>query len=304
MTRKAAIPNELLATRNAALEAIAPIRPTDQNTTARKDTLLSAQRSSAGQKLPDYYLVYFLLVELLGFEDLGRSEKIAWSVPIDFQRKAYLIEHRKFGVGIFVQDPEIDEPACQTIVDLIKHGIRAAEPFFSWLAKQALSESILNVVNDSTELFGRYQYFLKTYRHFREEAERRSEERITEKHVGENGNTWTSVSIPAYELRKQAQWTAQAAVDAFFSWTEHVFIHMTILNGSSKTGSEVAKLATASWYKKFASALDLADAQTKDMYEKLSSIKEQLRNFMAHGAFGKRGKHSASTPVLVLFRFS
>src|SRR5258708_17792639 len=101
MTRRGTIvPDNLSDTRNAALEAIAPIRPIDENTTARKDTLFSAQRSSAGQMLPDYYLVYFLLVELLGFRDLGRSEKLAWSVPIDFHGKAYLIEHRKFGVGI------------------------------------------------------------------------------------------------------------------------------------------------------------------------------------------------------------
>jgi hypothetical protein len=305
MTRRGTIvPDNLSDTRNAALEAIAPIRPIDENTTARKDTLFSAQRSSAGQTLPDYYLVYFLLVELLGFRDLGRSEKLAWSVPIDFHGKAYLIEHRKFGVGIFVQDPEIDEAACEQIVELIKQGVRIAEPFFTWLAEQALSESKLNVVNESTELFNRYQYFLKMYRDLRDEAERRSKERITEQHVNNDGSKWTSVSFPAYELRKHAQWTAQAAIEAFFSWTEHVFIHIAILIGNAKTGSEVAKLATSSWYKKFTSALDLRDDRTREMYEKLSVIKEQLRNFMAHGAFGKRGEafsfHSGTGAVPVL----
>jgi hypothetical protein len=37
---------------------------------------------------------------LLGFHDLGRFEKLAWSVPIDFEGIAYLIEYRKFGVGV------------------------------------------------------------------------------------------------------------------------------------------------------------------------------------------------------------
>ncbi len=302
--RGTVVPEDFAATRNAVLEAIAPIRPVDETTKARKDTLFSAKRSRAGQMLPEYYLVYFLLVELLSFRNLGQFEKVAWSVPIDFNGKAYLIEHRKFGVGVFVQDPEIDEPACEQIVKLIKQGVKMAKPFFVWLAEQAVSESKLNVVNESIELFNRYQYFLKMYKDIHDEAERRSEERIVEQHIGSGSTKWTSVSFPAYELRNQSQWMAQASIDAFFSWTEHVFIHIAILSGKAKTGSDVAKLAISSWYKKFASALDLRDDRTKELCEKLSAIKEQQRNFMAHGAFGKRGEafrfHSGAGAVPVL----
>ena len=230
------VPQDFAEIRKAALEAIAPIRPTDDNTKARKDALFSARRSRAGQMLPEYYLVYFLLVELLGFRNLGKFEKVAWSVPIDFGGKAYLIEHRKFGIGIFVQDPEIDEPACEEIVKLINQGVKTAKPFFVRLAEQAVSESKLNVVNESGGLFRRYQYFLKMYKDIRDEADQRSEERIVEKHNGSEGAKWTSVSFPAYELRRQSQWMAQAAIDAFFSWTEHVLIHIAILTGEAKIG--------------------------------------------------------------------
>ena len=302
--RGTAVPSDFPEIQKAALEAIAPIRPADENTKARKDTLFSATRSRAGRMLPEYYLVYFLLVELLGFRNLGKFEKLAWSVPIDFGGKAYLIEHRKFGVGIFVQDTEIDEPACEEIVKLIKEGVKTAKPFFVWLAEQAVSKSKLNVVNESRGLFSRYQYFLKTYNDIHNEADRRSEERIVEQHSGSGGTKWTSVSFPAAELRTQSQWMAQAAIDAFFSWTEHVFIHIAILTGEAKTGPDVAKLAVSPWYKKFASALDLGDGHTKQLYEKLAAIKEQLRNFMAHGAFGKRGEafhfHSGAGAVPVL----
>ena len=46
-------------------------------------------------------LVYFLLVELLGFRDFGREEKVAWSVPVNFGGRPYGIEYRKLGLGIF-----------------------------------------------------------------------------------------------------------------------------------------------------------------------------------------------------------
>src|ERR1700745_3974035 len=63
------VPQEFAATRKAALEAIAPIRPTDEHTNARKDMLFSAKRSRAGRMLAEYYLVYFLLVELSPLPD-------------------------------------------------------------------------------------------------------------------------------------------------------------------------------------------------------------------------------------------
>lgn len=302
--RGTAVPQEFAATRKVALEAIAPIRSTDGNTKARNDTLFSATRSRAGQMLPEYYLVYFLLVELLGFRNLGKFEKLAWSVPIDYNGKAYLIEHRKFGIGVFVQDPEIDEPACAEIVKLINQGVKAAKPFFVWLAEHAVSDSKLNVVNESRDLFSRYQYFLKMYQNIHDEAERRSEEKIVEEHTGDSGTKWTTVSFPAYELQKQSQWIAQAAIDAFFSWTEHVFIHIAILTGKAKTGSGVKNLAKSYWNEKFDSALDRRDDRTKELYEKLYTIKDQMRNFMAHGAFGKRGEafrfHSGAGAVPVL----
>jgi hypothetical protein len=302
--RGTAVPHEFAATQKAALEAIAPIRPADGNTKARNDTLFSATRSKAGRMLPEYYLVYFLLVEFLGFRDLGRFEKLAWSVPIDFNGKAYLIEHRKFGVGIFVQDAEADEPACEEIVKLINNGVKTASPFFAWLAEQAVNDSKLNVVNESRDLFSRYQYFLRTYQKIRDQAERRAEEKIVEDHTGSSGAKWTTVSFPGYELRRESQWMAQAAIDAFFGWTEHVFIHIAILTGKARTGSEVKKLAKSSWHEKFNSALDCRDDRTKELYEKLYIIKDQMRNFMAHGAFGKRGEafhfHSGAGAVPVL----
>jgi hypothetical protein len=142
------------------------------------------------------------------------------------------------------------------------------------------------------------------YQDIHDEAERRSEERIVDEHTGSRGTRWTTITIPAYELRKKSQWIAQAAIAAFFSRTEHVFIHIAILTGKVKTGSEVQKLAKSFRHIKFDSALDRSDDRTKDLYDKLSIIKEQMRNFMAHGAFWKRGKafhfHSGAGAVPVL----
>jgi hypothetical protein len=98
--RPIALPPELEPIREAARRVILPIKPVTSATEAEKNFLFTARMTNAGRKLPPYYLVYFLFVDLLGFPNLGRSEKLAWSVPIDFDGVAYLIEHRKFDVGV------------------------------------------------------------------------------------------------------------------------------------------------------------------------------------------------------------
>ena len=93
--------------RNKVRAAISPLRPAGLESAAPDNFLFDAKRTDAGRQLPAYYLVYFLLVDLLGFKNLGQFDKVAWSVPVDFQGRAFLIEHRKFGLGVFA--PELPD---------------------------------------------------------------------------------------------------------------------------------------------------------------------------------------------------
>ena len=137
---KIVLPVELEAVQEAARRAIAPIKPADANSRATKDFSFTAQRADASRHLPPYYLIYFLLVDLLGFRNFGRFEKLDWPVPIDLDGVAYLIEHRKFGVGIFVRDAAGEAQQAKRIVALIKRGVKTATPFFKWMADNAVLE--------------------------------------------------------------------------------------------------------------------------------------------------------------------
>jgi hypothetical protein len=170
----------------------------------------------------------------------------------------------------------------------------------------------LNVTNNSTWLYERYKFLRDGFRQKTIEAEARKNERnITKSSDG----AITTYQFPSWEIEKEAGWMALAAIDAFFSWTEHVFIHFAILNGRATTGHQVAKLAVADWKTKFKLALDLNEKETNQLFEALVKVKEQLRNFTAHGAFGKEGEafrfHSGAgaVPVILIprsngFRYS
>ena len=289
-------------TKERAARAIAPLTPADEQSIAPKDMLFAARKTNASQHLPEHYLVYFLLVGLLDYKDLGQWEKLAYSIPVDFNGTAYLIEHRKFGLGLFAADPETQEGDATGIVDLIRKAVKAARPYFEHLANDASEGSKLNLKNHSRGLYDRFDFLRKAFHEKQEEAELRKDERVVEKDVTENGMIrWESFLMPVFKLRREARWLGLAAVEAFFSWTEHVFIHIAVLRGASTTGREVSQLADADWSTKLKAALDIEEPEMRILYDKLAIIRRQLRNYVAHGAFGKDGEafsfHSSAGAV-------
>lgn len=292
-------PDDLARIRNSATKVINPIKPADVNFPKDFQFEVTTKRLLAGRNLPPYYLVYFLLCELLDFRNLGMDVKVSWSVPIDFKGKSFLIEHRKLGLGIFAQKSEENEFQAKLIVDLLLKGVKVGQPFFDWLATDAVKKSKLNVINNSIQLFERYKFLRDSYYIYKSEAKNREhvvheqnrkikEEKI--KGIKKIKGAKTTIHGPAWEISQKANWLALSSIEAFFSWTEHVFIHIAIIKGSVNTGIEINKMANEEWQAKFKRIFDLDHRPTRDLYEKLLLIRRQVRNFMAHGAFGKQGE--------------
>jgi len=315
------LPPELEKIRAYARRAIAPIKPADTSTEAEPKFLFTATRMEASRNLPPYYLVFFLLVDLLNFRDLGRFEKIAWSVPIDFEGKAYLIEHRKSGLSVFGREGQGEEEA-KRIVMLLKKGVKVARPFFNWVAKEAIRASHFNIVNNAQSLFARYLYTRELYLSTREKLEAvkadikedgRQRQLSLWRRLKSDSNSMSSVmSFPHFRERKalseQLSWLALGTIDAFFSWTEHTFVHLAVLQSQITTGEQLTQLIGADWNLKFKSALNVQDQENKLHLDRLITVRQQLRNFVAHGAFGKEGEafhfHSKVGAVPVIFEFT
>ncbi len=63
-------------------------------------------------------------------------------MPLDFDGQAFLIEHRKLGLGVFAHNPKKEEDAAEEIVVRIHIVVKVARPFFDWLAEQAVHHSV------------------------------------------------------------------------------------------------------------------------------------------------------------------
>lgn len=229
--------------------------------------------------------------------------KLHGQFPVEFNNKAFLIEHRKFGVGVFANDLDLDEDDAREIVIRIHKAVKIAKPYFEWMASKAVYESKLNVKNKNYELYSRYEYFLNLYSEESKQAEERKDEVHRETKKTEYGSA-TSIYIPSYELKRNSNWLAISTIDAFFSWTEHLFVHLAIVAKGVSEGDEVANLTGADWQEKYKKALSIDNIESKKFYDELVLVRRQWRNFITHGAFGKNGEtflfHSSAGAVPVL----
>ena len=310
---EAPVPGDFEKIRIAAREALGEITPAETPLSKRDlKGLMFSCATEGGRDLPPYHLVYFLLVEFLGFPNLGPRKNAAWAIPVLFQGRLYGIECRDGGQGIFAPSPDpdagMDTPPGEAaqrdsleIAGLIGQALTVADPWFKWRAGQAASGSDLNVVNNSDWLFARYEYFRDRYRALRAEAEERKGERIITKGAIKDGTPYTSVTVPSLKIEREADWIAQAAIEAFFSWTDHVFLHLSILQGRLRSGQDVARLAEADWKAKLETALDVSDPETGRYRGLLSGLHTQARGVAARGAFGREGEalwfHSGAGPA-------
>ena len=285
-----------------ALKILSPIKSIDEKTKAEKNFLFSAKRCPTTNKLPDYYLVYFLFADLLEFKNLGQFEKIAWSFPIEYNEKAFLIEYRKFGIGVFVNDIELDQVEANEIVNKIIKAVKAIKLYYNYVAEEGVKKSEINVNNYNFDLFERFNYLKDLYKIQYSKYEKNKGKTKTE-NLPNGGKV---ISRLDYQFFKNSKHLAISVIEAFFSYTEHLFIHIAIIAQNISDGEQISKLIEAEWKTKFITAIPLSNKEENKFYNELLIVRQQMRNFVAHGAFGKNGNafqfHSKTGAVPVIMK--
>ena len=234
----------------------------------------------------EYYLIFLMLVDLLEYEYFGPYEKIAYGIPIEFDGLSYSINYQKFGMRI--ECSEGGDGA--NFYKIIRKGIKAAKPYFLWRAEQASTSSNLNLESKCPILWSKYQYLKEQSKQLLDKFEKDKDKPKVEKGYNDDGSLrYSSVSFPAYQFLEQGRWIHEAAVDAFFAWCEHALVHIAILMGHLKTGKEIASLLKGEFAPKCKLVLDLSSPDDKTAYDDILLLRNELRNFVAHGSFGKDG---------------
>ncbi|UVV75720.1 hypothetical protein NXW84_15210 [Bacteroides fragilis] len=67
------------------------------------------------------------------------------------------------------------------------------------------------------------------------------------------------------------------------------FVHLAIVVQGLSDGEELSKLIDSEWKVKYKKAIPDDTVEANKFYDELLIVRQQLRNFVAHGAFGKDG---------------
>lgn len=287
-----------IATR--ARNALGGIAPAQSGIAESSWFWVNAKRTDGGRTLPEYYLVYFLLVDLLAFPATGQDEKVAWSVPISFGGKTFVIEHRKMGLGIFCPNPKHSELEASDIARRIRSACKRAIGYFRELAMRGVVQGQLNIANLHEDLYGRYLFLQSMH------GESVSNlERLHAIRSGRAKDTSNQMARPGdyFELGRQCDWLSRSVFEAFFAWTEHVFVHLAAMRGVVQNGEALLELTGAEWADKFKAAFPITESPWKAHFDALLTVRQEHRNLTTHGAFGKDGRaftfHSGAGAVPV-----
>ncbi|WP_406720775.1 hypothetical protein RPE78_12845 [Thioclava litoralis] len=267
--------------RDIAARAISPIElpPEAQGSEAR-------YKIFKGIPHHEYYLIFLLLVDLLGFKYSGPFEKVAYIIPLGYKGIRYTVAYAKFGMRI--ECPEDGSP--EDVYEALRRGMKAAKSYYLWRAAEASATSNLNLISKCPELWDKYVFLKEQSQNLLEKFEADKDQSVVERGYNEDGSVkWSSISFPAYEFRTQSVWLHEAAVDAFFAWSEQALVHLAVLMGRLKTGSEIADLLKKEFGEKCKRVMDLSEPKEKASYDDILKLRVELRNYVAHGSFGKDG---------------
>lgn len=279
-------------TRSNVLKAMSGIsKPSEKTKTQGRST------SYHGIPFDDYYLVFLMMVDLLKYEYLGPAEKVSYIIPFDFEGVRCSVAHQKFGMRLWCGEEQDGE----AIYKVIRKGIKAAKPYFLWRAEKASTSSNLNLESKCPQLWEKYEFLREQSVKLIEQFERDKDKAVIESGESDLGFKFTSTSYPAYEFRKQGRWMHEAAVDAFFAWCEQALVHIAILQGTLTNGKQIVDVLKGEFGKKCKLVLDLTLPEEKVAYDDIVSLRNELRNYVAHGSFGKDGSafsfHTATGAV-------
>ncbi len=248
----------------------------------------SPVRTDAGRTLPEYYLVYFVLHDIMQYNNEGREEKVAFSFPIKYKDYYFDIEYRKLGLGVFAYSETNSECYAKEIVQLICSATKIAHPYFEFLIEEAKSSSNISLFNNNKYLYGRYLYLLDKYKNLTPPKENKH------RNIKDSDNIVSmleeaakhSFDIKNYHLEKQ--WLSISVMEAYFSWTEHLFPHLFVISNNESDGKKIINLANKEWLEKYKHIIDInSNKEGKLYHDEFSIVRNQLRNFITHGSIGK-----------------
>lgn len=235
-------------------------------------------------RIHEPWMVFLIFVVLKKYNYYGRSEKIAWEIPVSYKNIEILLTHRKFGFDILYgnDSADVDEQVIFAYKK-IKSVFNLASSLLQPYTLSLFGENKFTIENTSQKIYNRYMFF-------KHQAKRAINYVDKSKNIKKTYVDWDEgklISEKQYKHKQNAFYYCAAMVDAFFSYIENVFILLIpFIDLDCKI--DIPVIIHQNWSDKIKSLIDLnKNDELKTVYETLINIKEQFRNPITHGNFQK-----------------
>ncbi len=228
----------------------------------------------SGFPIPE--LLLFGLTNLIGFRSYGPGEKMRWGVSFLFRGTFFAFEYRKFGLRVLCERKDLDAPVVKELLGRARGLTDVVE---AHLNEEFVSTQIAAGNITIENLYARLD---SRYRFLREQAEAAYGRPRPPPETGKSEHaTWTRHDLGRPEREGTA--LGSAAVEAYFSRQEHLFVLASAFSTTALTDPGVLDYLSSNWPAKARKILDLGDPTAKKFYDHLLEIRGQWRNPLAHG---------------------
>jgi hypothetical protein len=221
-----------------------------------------------------------VVFDILGYENLGRAEKLAWEYTFSFEGSSCSLAFEKFGLRLYVSadakpDPSIVE---KRIAKALHAGQQVVERgFLKPLGLDQMRKGNITVRNQYGNLYRAYEYFREGAVIAYAGAGRLM------KTPPPGGGFWL---MPKED---EAWWNIFAMVMAYFSLFEHVLVGCLAFSGFDPEAESVNDFIGKNWGEKFKRIFDVSiDRTANRRYLALKEVAEAYRNTYGHGGFDKK----------------
>lgn len=231
-------------------------------------------------EMPAPSVVQFLLRQVCGLEDHGRwTEKTAWEFDLTYDGVPMTLAHRKFGVRVEVWLRGCDEgagtSAGRRLIGALRKAVRILDTeVLLPSATEQLALGNVTVDNKEFRLREPYEYF-----------------RQASADCLAGRGRWATSSehhTRLYAREQEATYNVATAVQAYFSWLEHILVLTLPFVDYDPNVENLQKLIGDPWRERWRRIFDINhDRAAHSLYSDLVTLAERSRNTWAHGGFDK-----------------
>jgi len=244
---------------------------------------MSFHNVSIGNTTPPAYIVAFLFLNILGYEDFGPSDKVWWHTFFSYRNHVFLVRDYKFGTwSLESRHRNVSDEIVKQVVAKIQSASRHADDLLERELRKKIDQENFWIENGYLWLRETYEFYLAEARDARDQLQLciaksvHSEDSVHDRvqsvlhHIGELRERETVLAYRAFPV-----------FTSFFSLLEFLFDVFFAFQRPNTSFWEFRQLA---WQDRLKAVVPLLPAsELVKNYDKVIRIKSNYRNPLTHG---------------------